>query len=122
MTKTTYTVDGMTCAACLGEVMDRVRTLPGVIGVAVRYLQGAPSPLLIESRDAVAPEALRETLEQAGFHVGGTSRRHDRRLQRAFATTMPDAPGSVRKAGAPGNRAVSRARTARTLETTGAMT
>ncbi len=110
MTKTTYTVDGMTCVACVGVVMDRVRTLPGVIGVAVRYLQGAPSPLLIESRDVVAPEALRETLEQAGFHVGGTSRRLDRRLQRAYTTDFPAGPGSAPKAGA---RATRQRRTAR---------
>lgn len=106
MTKTTYTVDGMTCPRCIGVVMDRVRTLPGVIGVALRYTQGVPSPLFIESRAAVAPDALRETLEEAGFHVGGTNKRLDRRLQRAFATSMPSGPGPGRKGSAADNWAV----------------
>ena len=81
----TYTVAGLTCGACIGEVMERVRGLPGVSGVSIEFRRGSPAPLLVESRSGISLERLRETLGSAGFQVSAASRRRARRLRRRFA-------------------------------------
>lgn len=86
MTTATYTVDGMTCGACIAEVMERVRLLPGVSGVAMRFVPNGPSPLIIRSSVDLAPEVVRATVEMVGFHATSTHRaRHRARLMRAVS-------------------------------------
>ena len=85
MVTQTYTVAGLTCAACIGEVMERVRLLPGVRGVSIDFRQGFPAPLLVESRSGIPLEPLRETLGSAGFQVSAASRRRAQRLRRRLA-------------------------------------
>ena len=83
-TTATYTVDGMTCGACIAEVMEGIRLLPGVSGVAVRFVPGGPSPLFIESRAALAPEVVRAAIEMVGFHATDTNKHLARHLRRTF--------------------------------------
>jgi len=86
MVTNTYTVAGMTCGACIAEVMERVRTLPGVSGVAVAFSGGSGAPLFIESRHGVAPEVLHEVLDSTGFRVSATSKRLARHLRLKYAS------------------------------------
>lgn len=79
-----YTVQGMTCGSCIAEVMELIRTLPGVSGVTVGYSPDEASPMLIESGTALPVADVRAALETRGFHVSGTSRRHAQHLQRSF--------------------------------------
>ncbi len=99
MTTATYTVDGMTCGACIAEVMERVRLLPGVSGVAMRFVPDGASPLVIRSRVDLAPEVVHETVEMVGFHATGTHRaRHQpgpRDPQRARAGRGAGSAGVV---------------------------
>ena len=92
MVTQTYTVAGLTCGACIGEVMERVRLLPGVRGMSIDYRPGSPAPLLVESRSGIPLERLRETLGSAGFEVSAASRRRARQLRRRLAAD----PGSQR--------------------------
>lgn len=81
MTTATYTVAGMTRGECIAEVMERIRLLPGVSGVAARFVPDGPSPLVIRSRVDLPPELVREAVEMVGFHVSGTHRaRHLRQV------------------------------------------
>lgn len=97
MPTATYTVEGMTCGACIAEVIERVRLLPDVTGVAVGFVNDDASPLFIESRAALAPEAVRETVEKAGFHASSASRHLAQHLQRTFAGSMPQAQPAGRR-------------------------
>lgn len=100
MSTQTYTVEGMTCGACIAEVIEGIRTLPGVSGVSVGFARGTASPMFIESPSEIAPAALNKTLEAAGFHVSGTTKRHARRLQRTFTGNLPsDVAASSRRGG-----------------------
>lgn len=85
-TTATYTVDGMTCGACIAEVMEGIRLLPGASGVAVRFVPDGASPLFIESRVALAPEVVRETIEMVGLHATDTSKNLARHLRRVFTS------------------------------------
>lgn len=84
MNTATYTVDGMMRGECIAEVMERIRLLPGVSGVAVRFVPGGPSPLVIQSRVDLAPEVVCATVEMVGFHASGTSKHRARHLRQAF--------------------------------------
>ena len=84
MTTATYTVDGMTCGACLAEVMEGIRLLPGVSGVAVSLIPDGPSPLFIESRAALASGVVHEAVAMVGFHASDTSKHLARHLHRTF--------------------------------------
>lgn len=69
----TYTVEGLTCGSCIAEVMELVRTLPGVIGVSVAYSKDEASPMLIESRTVLPAADVRAALETRGFTVSGAA-------------------------------------------------
>lgn len=79
-----YTVKGMTCGACVAEVMELVRRLPGVSGVTVGYGGEEASPMLIETRRAVPVEDVRAALETRGFSVSSASRRRAQHIMRSF--------------------------------------
>lgn len=83
-TTATYTVEGMRCGACIAEVMEGIRLLPGVSGVAIHLVPDGRSPLFIESRVALAPEVVRETVEMVGFHATDTRRHLARHLHQKF--------------------------------------
>ena len=49
MTTTSYAVNGLTCGYCIAEVMQRVRELVGVTGVAVDLVKNGSSPVVVTS-------------------------------------------------------------------------
>lgn len=72
--ETTYAVEGLTCSQCLVKVMDHVRGLPGVDGVAIDLVKGGESAVVISSSPGAAPqavEAVEAAVTDAGFDVTG---------------------------------------------------
>jgi copper chaperone CopZ len=63
-TSTAYVVEGMTCSHCVRAVRDEVALLPGVLGVDVDLASGT---LTIDSSGPVAPDAVRDAVEEAGY-------------------------------------------------------
>ncbi len=80
---TTYTVDGLTCAASLAEV-ERVWTIPHVSGVAVDLVRNGHSSLFIGSDVTLGIEVVRASVEDAGFQVSESSQHEAGHLQRIF--------------------------------------
>ncbi len=64
MTSTTFHVDGMTCAHCVGAVTREVSALPGVTGVRIDLPSGAVS---VESDATLAEQAIEAAVEEAGY-------------------------------------------------------
>ncbi len=87
MLTATYTVEGLTCAACLAEVMERVRILPHVSGVAVDLVPDGLSSLFISSAVPLATEIVRASVENAGFQVSETGQHQARHFHRTFTGT-----------------------------------
>lgn len=66
MTSSSYAVEGMTCGHCAGSVRAEVQKIPGVIEVSVDVSAGR---LTVHSDEPVAPEAVSEAVEEAGYRV-----------------------------------------------------
>lgn len=66
-----YTVAGLTCAECIVKVMDHVRWLPGVDGVAVDLVRGGQSVVTIRSGPGGSVDAVEVAVGEAGFDVIG---------------------------------------------------
>lgn len=71
MTTNVYAVAGLTCADCLAEVMERVRALVGVTGVAVDLVTDGPSPVMVTSVPPVGIATVRDAVGAAGFDLTG---------------------------------------------------
>jgi len=71
MTTASYAVTGMTCGYCMAEVMEHIRALVGVTGVAVDLVQDGPSPVVVTSGAAVRIARVREAVGEAGFDLTG---------------------------------------------------
>lgn len=82
MTTSSYTIEGLTCGACLAEVMERVRLIPRVTGVSIDLVRNGLSPLLIRSDGALPGDAVAGSVEPAGFHVASTTAHPSGHLQR----------------------------------------
>lgn len=92
MTTTSYAVLGLRCGACLAEVMEEVRSLPGVRAVAVDLVKGGASPVWVTASVPPAVAALRAAVESAGFTLSSAvtpeqsaSTSHDAGLTAAHA-------------------------------------
>ena len=60
-------VEGMTCAACIGDIEERLKRLPGVTGARVNYTL---SRVGIDWRDgALDPAALVDALDRSGYRA-----------------------------------------------------
>jgi copper chaperone CopZ len=68
---TIYAVAGLTCGDCLAEVMERVRALVGVTGVAVDLVGDGPSPVMVTSVPPVGIATVRDAVGAAGFDLTG---------------------------------------------------
>jgi copper ion binding protein len=68
MTEQTWTVTGMTCQHCVASVTEEVGEVPGVREVAVDLASGA---LTVRSDAAVAEDAVRAAVEEAGYQIVG---------------------------------------------------
>lgn len=71
MTTASYAVTGLTCGYCIAEVMEHVRALAGVTGVAVDLVRDGSSPLMVTSGPAVGIGEVRESLAETGFNLTG---------------------------------------------------
>lgn len=63
MSVKTYTVKGMTCGHCVSSVKEEVGEVPGVTAVEVDLDSGR----LDVTGDAVADDAVRKAVEEAGY-------------------------------------------------------
>lgn len=93
-----FRVVGLRCGACIGEVMERVRAIPGVTGVSMGFARAEASPLVLDSRSPLPLELVREALAKTGFRVFPATRREGRTLERAVPghAGRPDTLGTRR--------------------------
>lgn len=83
MATSMYAVQGLTCASCLAEVLESIRSLIGVTAVSMDLVPGGRSPLIVTSEATLSVEAMRVAVQSAGFlltDVGAQAgrRRRDR--------------------------------------------
>ena len=64
-----YVVEGLTCGSCLAQVLENVRSLEGVTDVTMDLVRGGQSPLVVTSTAKLALEAVRASVESAGFDL-----------------------------------------------------
>jgi copper chaperone len=74
MTTATFAVEGLTCGSCLAEVMEELRVLDGVTGVAVDLIKDGRSPVVLTSEMALGAVQVREAVRRAGFVMAGPDR------------------------------------------------
>lgn len=68
-TRTTITVNGMTCGHCTGAVTEELKTIPGVTDVAIDLVAGGDSPVTITSDGPLDASAVSAAVEEAGYTV-----------------------------------------------------
>ena len=69
--ETVYVVKGMTCGHCAGSVTQELSALPGVETVDVALETGQ---VTVKSAAALAEEAVREAVDEAGYELVGTAK------------------------------------------------
>lgn len=82
--RSAYALEGLTCGACLAEVMETVLRLPHVTGVGVDLGASGRSALVVRSDLALLPQVVIEAVQGAGFRAVPVSRRRARYLQGTF--------------------------------------
>ena len=70
-TRSTVTVhvDGLTCGKCIGDVMQRVHLVSGVVEVSVGPIDHGQSWVTITSDPGVGVTELEAALSRGGFHI-----------------------------------------------------
>ena len=68
MTRTTYSVTGMTCAHCVASVTEELSGIAGVTEVAVDLPTGA---VTVSSERPVDEATVRAAVEEAGYRLTG---------------------------------------------------
>jgi copper chaperone len=66
MSKTTYTVTGMTCGHCVASVTEEISEIDGVTDVAVELSTGA---VTVTSTEPVSDADVRTAVEEAGYRL-----------------------------------------------------
>ena len=66
MSKTTYTVTGMTCGHCVASVTEEISEIDGVTDVAVDLPTGA---VTVTSTQPIDDAVIRTAVEEAGYRV-----------------------------------------------------
>ncbi|HWD04746.1 MAG TPA: heavy-metal-associated domain-containing protein [Amycolatopsis sp.] len=66
MTEATYTVEGMTCAHCVGAVQEEIGELSGVQAVDVDLESGA---VKVVSEQPLALDAVAAAITEAGYRL-----------------------------------------------------
>lgn len=69
----TVHVDGLICAMCLGDVMDRVHLVPGVVQVDVGPIDAGQSWVTVTSDPGVTVTQIDRALSRGGFHIASGS-------------------------------------------------
>jgi copper chaperone len=72
-TTTVYTVSGMTCGHCVASVTEEISQLPGVVRVDIDLVRGGDSAVTVTSEQALAQDAVREAVDEAGYTLSGAS-------------------------------------------------
>lgn len=67
MVVTHFAVTGLTCATCLAELLERVRSLDAVDQAAADLTVGGATRLVLVSENGVDAVAVRSAVESAGF-------------------------------------------------------
>lgn len=67
MVVTHFAVTGLTCATCLAELLERVRSLDAVDQAAADLTVGGATRLVLVSENGVDVVAVRSAVESAGF-------------------------------------------------------
>lgn len=73
MTTSTYTVTGMTCGHCVAAVTQELSGLPGVTEVAIDLVPAGLSMVTVSSAGALAEDAVRAAVDEAGYELAGTA-------------------------------------------------
>ena len=71
MTTQVFKVSGMTCGHCVSSVTEELTAIPGVTSVAVELAPGEVSDVTVESADALALDAVRAAVDEAGYELVG---------------------------------------------------
>jgi copper chaperone CopZ len=66
MSRSTYTVAGMTCAHCVASVTEEISEIEGVTDVAVDLPSGA---VTVTSREPLDQVQVRAAVEEAGYRI-----------------------------------------------------
>lgn len=66
MSTTEYAVEGLTCAHCVGAVIEEVGALPGVAAVRVDLVAGGTSTLHVDAERELGRDELAGALDEAG--------------------------------------------------------
>lgn len=66
MTRSTYTVSGMTCAHCVASVTEEINEIGGVDEVAVDLPTGQ---VTVTSTRPIDPASVRAAVEEAGYQL-----------------------------------------------------
>lgn len=69
MRRKTYRVWGLTCGACLAQLMERVRSLTGVWSVGVELVKGGGSRLTLVAVSTPRRQLVRAAVEDVGFSL-----------------------------------------------------
>lgn len=72
MRQTMYWVRGLTCGACLAELMERVRSMVSVWSVKVDLVEGGASRLVLTTGSSPQYRLVRAAVETAGFSLSAT--------------------------------------------------
>jgi copper chaperone len=67
MSTAIYAVGGLKCELGMARLMENIRSLSGVTGVAMDLITGGQSPLMIMSGNKLGADAVRAVVENAGF-------------------------------------------------------
>ncbi len=68
-----FSVDGLTCGACLVEVIERLRELDGVDEVGIQLNVAGGSPAVVQSHVHISASTLGAAVAAAGFAVTSSS-------------------------------------------------
>lgn len=88
-TRSTFTVEGLTCGCCIAEIIEAVRVLPHVTGVAVDLVAGGSSVLVVHTEVPLSTRTVLDSVAVAGFRGSASGKRPGRELQRTEVQRAP---------------------------------
>ena len=65
----TFYVEGMTCANCVGHVTEELTAIDGVSDISVDLVSGGRSPVTLTSTGPASQDAIRAAVDEAGYTV-----------------------------------------------------
>lgn len=74
--KIVFDVDGLTCDVCIGDVLERIRVVPGVLALSVGARKDGTSHVEVESESTPRLAILARALAGGGFRIAGLDSRY----------------------------------------------